>query len=333
MILQEKYDGMIESIERLIENGELEIPDTLSRNTGWNLRLIGDAFLFMTDMTLNQYVRQRRLVKALHTKLKSNLPIEQIVLSAGFSDAAAFSKACKKVFVLSPSQITQDILDEYEPLYFDQIAIDRSAVHAEKDVMTRNNLANNICGVTAEQFAEIKRVLEIGAVYGLNDEEAEYVYQLAKICDTTVERAAEFFEDYKLQLENGSFYGERSEFEIAKLAFLYNLSFSESKEILYELECHGYGSIGSLPKGFFDIYFSELNERLGGYDVQYICDILAAMESNEFSIDRISGILDYAEIFGIDPIELIDNYDAYVGPYEKALSNFRSEFSAGSSSI
>lgn len=329
MTLQEKYDGIIDSIEMMIDAGESNIPDALSRESGWNLRLIGDAFQFIADMTLAQYIRQRRLVNALYKRLELNLSIEQVVAGAGFSDAAAFSKACKKEFDQSPSQITLEFLDKYAPLTFEYVASYGNVAKVESETLTALNKMDNICGVTAAQFAEIKRVLEIGAIYGLDDKEAEFVYQLAQECNTTIERAAEFFEDYKLQIENGSFFGERNELDVAKLAFAYDLSFSESMGILHELECHGYDSIATLPKGFFDIYFSAFNEKYGGCDVAYICEILYAMEANDFTADRISEVLDYALILGVDPIELIDNYDFYVEPYRKAILEFGTSSSLG----
>ena len=104
MTVQEKFDGIIDCIEHLVDIGESDIPQMLSRETGMNLRLIGDAFQFIADMTLIKYIRQRRLVKALQKRFDFDLPIEQIVSTAGFSDAA------EKLFFLLDIEQVQLIL-------------------------------------------------------------------------------------------------------------------------------------------------------------------------------------------------------------------------------
>lgn len=326
MTIQEKFDSIINCIERLVCEEDYDIPQTISRETGLNLRLLGDAFQFITDITLIKYIRQRRLVNALMRRNEFNLPIEQVASDAGFSDAAAFSKACKNEFNLSPSQITENILKEYTPLYFSRV-ISGKEEKMENDTLITAKKNDSICGISAEQFAEVKQVLEIGAIYGLTDEEAEFVYRLAKHCKVTSAQAAEFFDDYKLQIENGSILDGLSIYDMAELSFAFNLSFSESQSILYEIGCHGYESIHDLPKGFFDIYFSEYNEKLRGYDVQYICEILSSMEENGFSTDEIDDILDGAMFWGVDPIELIENYDEYTTLYEKIAMDLCGAFS------
>ena len=256
MTLQEKFDSIIDCIERLVYAGESDIPQALARESGFNLRLLGDAFQFIADMTLIKYIRQRRLVRALSNRIEFDLPVEEVVSDAGFSDAAAFSKACKTEFDLTPIQITEDILKKYTPLSFAMVASGRDVDQMENDTLigTKND---TICGVSAQQFAEIKQVLELGAIYGLSDEEAEFVYRLATDRKLTLAKAAEFYDDFKLQIENGSSIPGLDLFETAELACQYNLSYSEAQAIMYELSCHGYLSIRNLPDGFFDIYFCE----------------------------------------------------------------------------
>lgn len=319
MTLQEKFDNIIDCIEKLISLGETDIPQALSRETGFNLRVLGDAFQFMSEMTLVKYIRQRRLVYALAKKNEFSLAVEDIVTDAGFSDAAAFSKACKNEFDLTPIQITEKILKQYVPLSFTKVASGRSTDYTENDTLisTKND---TICGVTAEQFAEIKTVLELGAIYGLSDEEAEFVYRLSQFCEITSAQAAEFYEDFKLQIENGSAAIGPDLFEMAELACQYNLSYSETQEVMYELHCHGYDSLAYLPIGFFDIYFCEENNR-HGWDVPYICEIIEAMESNGLSTDEIDDIALLASNFGVDILEAIENYDSYQTLWDRMIDD------------
>lgn len=320
MTLQERFDNIIKCIETLVKSGEHDIPHALANQTGLNLRLLGDAFQFITDMTLIKYIRQRRLVHALTDRLELNLPIEQVVSDAGFSDAAAFSKACKNEFDLSPTQITEDILESYTPLFFSRITSGEDVDQLENDKLVAAKKKDTICGISAEQFAEVKQVLELGALYGLTDEEAEFVYRLTQYCNVTTEQAAEFFEDFKLQMENGSFLGGQDLFELAELACEHNLSFSEAQSIMYEINQHGYYSIRDLPDGFFDIYFCSENDRCGWY-VPYICEILEALESNGFTSADFEDVLYYVSIFGIDPIDAIENYQEYKDSWDDMVAD------------
>lgn len=317
MTLQEKFDSIIDCIERLVYAGESDIPQALARESGFNLRLLGDAFQFIADMTLIKYIRQRRLVRALSNRIEFNLPVEEVVSDAGFSDAAAFSKACKNEFDLTPIQITEDVLKKYTPLSFAMVASGRDVDQMENDTLiaTKND---TICGVSAQQFAEIKQVLELGAIYGLSDEEAEFVYRLATDRKLTLAKAAEFYDDFKLQIENGSNIPSLDLFETAELACQYNLSYSEAQAIMYELGCHGYLSIRNLPDGFFDIYFCEENDRRG-WDVPYMCEIAETLEEHEFSAADLDDMVDLASTYGISIIEAIEDYKSYKNDWDTSM--------------
>lgn len=319
MTLKEKFDYIVECIETLVSEGENDIPQALARETGLNLRLLGDAFQFVSDMTLVKYIRQRRLVQALAYRAELDLAVEDVVENAGFSDAAAFSKACKNEFNLTPVQITDEILKNYPPLSFDWIVSGKVMGQMENDNLVASK-KNTICGISAEQFEEIKLVLELGAIYGLNDEEAEFVYRLAQQCKITSSQAAEFYDDFKLQIENGSFVGSHDLYEMVEVACAYNLSVSQTQEIMHMLHCHGFMSIRDLPEGFFEIYFCEENDRCG-WNVPYICDIAKALAEYGISVAEIDDLAFHASMFGVDIIEVIENYDKYRRDWDDVVSD------------
>ena len=289
MTLQEKFDSIIDCIERLVYAGESDIPQALARESGFNLRLLGDAFQFIADMTLIKYIRQRRLVRALSNRIEFDLPVEEVVSDAGFSDAAAFSKACKNEFDLTPIQITEDVLKKYVPLSFAMVASGRDVDQMESDTLTVPN--NTKLGVSSEQFAEIKRVLEISAIYGFDDDDAEFVYHMATEFNIPIEEAAEFCEEAKIQDE-------------------FDLTDHESQQLLYEIRCNGYKHLYDLPKGFFDVYFSEENDKHGWF-VPYICEIAEALDENGMCADDLGDIAMHADTYGVDIVEAIENFEEY----------------------
>lgn len=318
MTLQEKFDRMIGYIEEFVACGEPNIPEALVKETGTNVRLLADAFQFMTDMTMIQYIRKRKLVHALTIRIEQGLSIEQVVEKSGFSDAAAFSKACKNVFGLSPSQITEAVLKQHPPLTFARITTGRTGEALENDTVITEKRQETICGITPEQFAEVKQVLELAALYGLTDEEAEQVYRLSRNCKITTAQAAEFYEDFKLQVENGSCYLGRDLFEMAELSCKYNLSFSETQSVMEELEHAGYWSIHDLPEYFFDIYFCKENDR-HGWDVEYICEIAEAMKANGLTFSQFDDVIFQADMNGTDLVDAAENFQEYEASWDDEL--------------
>lgn len=290
MMLQDKYDNIIDCIEYFVDKRLEDIPQALAKETGLNLRLLGDAFQFVTDMTLIKYIRQRRLIYALTKKVKNNLSVEDIAEDTMFCDAAAFTKACKNEFDLTPGQITEEVLEKYPPLHFNRIISGSNAEQMENDTLDVPN-KDEIKGVSSEQFAEIKRVLEISAIYGFDDDDAEFVYRLAIEFNISVEEAAEFCEEARIQEE-------------------FDLTDHETQQLLYEIRNNGYAHLHELPKGFFDVYFSEENDRHGWF-VPYICEIAEALDSNEMCADDLGQIVLHADTFGVDIVEAIENFDEY----------------------
>lgn len=297
MALQEKYDEIIDCIEFYVGIGEQDIPQTLAKETGMNLRLLGDAFQFITDMTLIKYIRQRRLVRALKNKLEKNLSVEDIAEATMFCDAAAFTKACKNEFDLTPSQITEDVLAQYPPLHFDRVVSGNNVVQTENDTLTVPN--NTKLGVTSEQFADIKRVLEISAIYGFDDDDAEFVYYMATEFNISIEEAAEFCEEAKIQDE-------------------FDLTDHEVQQLLYEIRCNGYKHLYELPKSFFDVYFSEENDKHGWF-VPYICEIAEALDENGMCADDLEDIGFQADMHGTDLVDIIYHYKEYQEDWDKLV--------------
>lgn len=188
----------------------------------------------------------------------------------------------------------------------------------ENDTLIAEKKQNTICGITAEQFAEVKHVLEIGALYGLTDEEAEEVYRLSQACNITTAQAAEFYEDFKLQIENGSYYLGRDLVEMAELSCKHHLSFSETQRIMEQLEYAGYWSIHELPDFFFDIYFCEEN-KLHGWDMEYICEMAEVMKSHKLPFSKFDDAIQYADIFGADIVEAIENFQEYDNDWDDMI--------------
>lgn len=299
MAFQERYDEIIDCIEYYVGIGEQEIPQVLAKETGLNLRLLGDAFQFITDMTLIKYIRQRRLIRALKNKMEQNLSVEDIASDTLFCDAAAFTKACKNEFNLTPSQITENVLAQYPPLHFSRVASGSNAVQMENETLTVPNNTNQ--SLTSEQFADVKRVLEISAIYGFDDDDAEFVYRLATDFNMTIEDAADYCEWSRIE----------DKFDVFS---------SEMQQALDEIRGNGYKHLHELPKCFFDVYFSEENDKHGWF-VPYICEIAEALDRCGMCADDLTDIALHADTYDVDIVEAIENFEEYENDWNDMIDD------------
>lgn len=116
MKFADRYNSIIEIVENNISEENETIEEALSRSFGENIRLIADAFKFISGKTLSKYLRERKLIHALKAKHEFGLSLEDVAEQYGFSDAASFSKSAKTCFGKAPTQMTKKEIECYLPL-------------------------------------------------------------------------------------------------------------------------------------------------------------------------------------------------------------------------
>jgi len=100
MLYFEIAQGIIDYIEdNLYENIKLE---TIAKKTNFSLMQVYRIFSLITGMTLKEYIRRRRLSKALFNIKYTQEPIINIALKSGYSSHEAFSRAFKELFGILP---------------------------------------------------------------------------------------------------------------------------------------------------------------------------------------------------------------------------------------
>lgn len=316
MNFKEKYNYIIERIEYLIESGNENIIFALVQDLAVNERLLGDAFQFITDMTLSQYVRQRKLLHAIIYKIEMECSIDEAAEKFGFSDGAAFSKSFKLNFAKSPSAFTQADFVQWPPLYIEKILEDRN------DSNSSQKENEKMFGLPETQFMSLKRMFEINTLYGFSDSDAELAYNLHEKMELPMHAAFAFVEDLLLQREAGADFGEYDLLQVATLSYQYDLSISQAKEVLYELEQFGIDYISDLPEGFFDIYFSEENDR-NGYSVDFILAILKELERTNLTTDDFPQVAQNADLYyGGDLSQAMEKFEEDEMDFDLGYTDF-----------
>lgn len=100
-------------IENHLESGELLTLERLSQNENISKYYLNRLFASATGKTLKQYILARKLNRALALMKLDTLSFTDITYQLGFSNQAAFIRAFKKQFQVTPQVFKDNLLHEY----------------------------------------------------------------------------------------------------------------------------------------------------------------------------------------------------------------------------
>lgn len=193
----EKYEQLILQIEEAVKAQDDEITEKLSKVYGTNTRHLAEAFNFISGITLSQYIKQRRLVNALHYKYENACSLESAAIKYGFPDAATMSKAFKACFGKSPSQISEAELCTITPLTLEELSISSTESINSVDADT----------ISAEDKIEFEH---LAYTYELSKNEALFAYELSVNRNISLEKAFELVKEFSEQecfpIDDSEFY-------------------------------------------------------------------------------------------------------------------------------
>jgi hypothetical protein len=105
--------------------------------------------------------------------------------------------------------------------------------------------------------------------------------------------------------------------EAVFIARKYRIPLRDALELKRDLESHGYYSIYDLPQGFFEVYFHYDMDQFVGWDISYVCGIVEAMDQNHIPMDHLDEIMYLASEHNIDPAEIIERFEYYLGSHDE----------------
>jgi AraC family transcriptional regulator len=133
-VLKEDYLRRIQLALRHIEDHlheEVSL-QTISQTAFSSLSHFHRIFFFMTGMTLKEYIRQRRMSKAIEQLLATNKKIIDIAIESGYVTAESFSRAFKQAFGLPPLAFRHS---KQEHELFEAIDISQPRFHHLTDIV------------------------------------------------------------------------------------------------------------------------------------------------------------------------------------------------------
>lgn len=98
---------MIDYIENNLDN-EIDFSE-LSKITNINIFILERIFMFLTGMTVIEYIRKRRLSKAFEEIRNTDLKIIDIAFKYQYNSAPSFNRAFKQLFNMTPTECRKSI--------------------------------------------------------------------------------------------------------------------------------------------------------------------------------------------------------------------------------
>ena len=98
----DSLNKMIEYIEKNLDN-EIDYNE-LSKIANTNIFILERIFMFLTNMTIIEYIKKRRLSKAFEEIRNTNLKIIDIAFKYQYNSASSFNRAFKQLFNITPTE-------------------------------------------------------------------------------------------------------------------------------------------------------------------------------------------------------------------------------------
>lgn len=99
------FDYLNKMIDYIEDNLDREIDfDKLSRITNLNLFILERIFMFLTNMTIVEYIKKRRLSKAFEEIRNTNQKIIDIAFKYQYNSSPSFNRAFKQLFNMTPTE-------------------------------------------------------------------------------------------------------------------------------------------------------------------------------------------------------------------------------------
>ena len=263
MNASEKFNSMIDYIEELVQKEELstsEIGRLISQSSGRSVRDMSTIFAYLTDLPLSEYIVRRRLSAAYRLLANDKKSIVQVIGIAGYSDQAAFSKAFKREFGLTPkaAKMKGDMSPMSGRITWEELSGNSAGKSKTEEIQD----AVQIFGVPEVSFEKIEKVMDLESFYGFSRMLSKYAFELSEKTGHTLDECFRYAESLR---EFGGDFKDELDVIVHKLTPEQNL--------------HLWGDVDEYQELFFkrgmsvDMSIRLLNEHRAKFEELLNCDL------------------------------------------------------------
>ena len=187
----EYLNKMIKYIENNLDD-EIDF-NKLSKIANTNIFILERIFAFLTDMTITEYIKKRRLSKAFEDIKNTNLKIVDIAFKYQFNSAPSFNRAFKRLFDITPTECRKS-KDNYKIIPMEYFETNKNKYNFDYELKKIKSTTIYCYHITAKNhsdllykikmlYAKIKKSIyykefnEVG-MYGIFSKDIIYHYYL-----------------------------------------------------------------------------------------------------------------------------------------------------------
>lgn len=143
---------MIDYIENNLDN-EIDFSE-LSKITNINIFILERIFMFLTGMTVTEYIRKRRLSKAFEEIRNTDLKIIDIAFKYQYNSASSFNRAFKSVFNITPTECRKGI-GNYKIIPIEYFESNKKDYNFDYEIKKINSMTLYCYHITSDNHSDL----------------------------------------------------------------------------------------------------------------------------------------------------------------------------------
>lgn len=143
---------MINYIEKNLCN-EIDFNE-LSKITNTNIFILERIFMFLTNKTLTEYIKKRRLSKAFEDIRNTNLKIIDIAFKYQYNSASSFNRAFKQLFNITPTECRKGI-GNYKIIPIEYFETNRRKYNFDYEIKKINTITLYCYHITSKTHSDL----------------------------------------------------------------------------------------------------------------------------------------------------------------------------------
>lgn len=143
---------MIEYIENNLDN-EVDFNE-LSKITNTNLFILERIFMFLTNMTITEYIKKRRLSKAFEEIRNTNYKIIDIAFKYQYNSASSFNRSFKQLFNMTPTECRKGI-GNYKIIPIEYFETNKGKYNFDYEIKKINSIFLYCYHITSKKHSDL----------------------------------------------------------------------------------------------------------------------------------------------------------------------------------
>ncbi len=145
-------NDMVKYIENNLDN-EINFNE-LSKITNTNLFILERIFVFLTNMTITEYIKKRRLSKAFEEIRNSDCKIIDIAFKYQYNSVSSFNRAFKQLFKITPTECRKGI-GNYKIIPIEYFENNKEKYNFDYEIKRFNSIFLYCYHITAKKHSDL----------------------------------------------------------------------------------------------------------------------------------------------------------------------------------